>query len=181
MKIRQLVIFTLFLFSVVLALAQKQITVEDIWKKYQFVPKSVPGFASMPNSDYYSVISKTAITKHSFETGDAVGDILTEEALQKASGGKLTLGELSGYEFDASCTKMLLAFDEEAIYRRSSCAFYYVYDLQKNTVTPVADKAKGKQLFADFSADGNKVAFVRNYNLFYMDLATRKQMIILVK
>ena len=175
MKIKQIAVFTLLLFSVVLTLAQKQITIEDIWKKYLFVPKSVPGFASMPNSDYYSVSSRTAITKHSFETGDAVSDILTAEALFKASNGKLSLEDLSGYEFDASCTKMLLAFEEEPIYRRSSCAFYYVYDLQKNTVTPVADKEKGKQLCADFSSDGSKVAFIRNLNLFYMDLATQKE------
>ena len=93
MKIKQIVISVFLFCFAVMAFAQKQITVEDIWKKYLFYPKSVPGFASMPNSDYYSVISKTAITKHSFETGDAVGDILTEEALQKASGGKLSLGE----------------------------------------------------------------------------------------
>ena len=67
MKIKQIAI-SIFLFCLVaMSFAQKQITVEDIWKKYMFYPKSVPGFASMPNSDYYSVMSKTAITKHSFD------------------------------------------------------------------------------------------------------------------
>lgn len=175
MKIKQIVLSVLLLCCTFVVFAQKEITVEAIWKKYQFIPKSVPGFASMPNSDYYSLVTETGITRHSFETGDAAGEILTWKALESASNGELGTENLSDYEFDASCSKILLAFEEEPIYRRSSCAYYYVYDLQKNTVVPVADKKKGKQIFADFSADGSKVAFVRDYNLFYMDLATQKE------
>ena len=35
--------------------AQKEITLESIWKYYQFYPAYIRGFESMPNSDYYSV------------------------------------------------------------------------------------------------------------------------------
>lgn len=155
--------------------AQKEITLQDIWQAYKFMPKSVPGFHSMPNSDFYSVKEKETIEKHSFATGEKVADVLTEEQLRQASGGKLSLKDLDDYVFDAACSKMLLAFDLESIFRRSTAANYYVFDLQRQTVMPIAEPAKGKQSFAEFSADGSKVAFVRDYNLYYFDLAKEKE------
>ena len=166
------------LFFIIIAnfiFAQKEITLQNIWQDYKFTPKNVPGFTSMPNSDFYTVKDKNAISKHSFATGEKVSDILTKDMLDKASGGKLSLAKVADYEFDESCSKLLLAFGLEYIYRRSTCAFYYVYDLKKNTLAAVADTAKGKQSFAEFSPDGSKVAFVRDYNLYYTDLTTGQE------
>ena len=63
MKIKQIVISVFLLCFAVTAFAQKQITVEDIWKKYLFYPKSVPGFASMPNSDLKNLPSAGILSK----------------------------------------------------------------------------------------------------------------------
>ena len=169
---KRLAFSVFFLVFANLLFAQKEITLQDIWTDYKFIPKSVPGFASMPNSDYYSVKDKTAISKHAFKNGEKAGDILTQDMLAKASDGKLSLAKLNDYEFDATCSKILLAFNLDYIYRRSTCANYYVFDLKNNKLMPVADTLKGKQSFAEFSPDGSKVAFVRDYNLFYVDLNT---------
>lgn len=155
--------------------AQKEITVADIWKRYAFYPNRVPGFASMPNSDYYSVYSKVDICKYSFETGKEIEKIITSADLKAYSNGTLDLMDIDDYSFDESCTKILFAFNQEYIYRRSSLADFYVCDLQSHKIIPVADTAKGKISFAEFSKDGSKVAFVRDYNLFYIDLATQKE------
>src|SRR5690606_19928989 len=72
-------------------------------------------------------------------------------------------------DFSPDEKKVLIADQEEPIYRRSSKAYYYVFDLQTRQVTPVS-KQEGKQLYATFSPDGSKVAFVRSNNLFYTDL-----------
>ena len=119
---KRLAFSVFFLVFANLLFAQKEITLQDIWTDYKFIPKSVPGFASMPNSDFYTVKDKTAISKHSFENGDKVADILTKDMLDKSSGGKLSLAKLKDYEFDASCSKILLAFNLDYIYRRSTCA-----------------------------------------------------------
>lgn len=160
-------LFTLF--------AQKEITLQDIWQDYKFLPKSVSGFSSMPNSDFYSVKEKDAIVKHSFATGEKVEEILTEEQLSRASNGKLSLKNLGDYAFDASCTKILLSFDQEYIFRRSTAANHYVFDLKRHTLVSIVSAKKGKQSFAEFSADGTKVAFVRDYNLFYFDLNDKQE------
>ena len=80
--------------------AQKEITLEGIWKYYQFVPSYIRGFESMPNSDYYTVKDMVSISKHSFETGKEIEEILSNNMLKKASDGKLTINDIDEYTFD---------------------------------------------------------------------------------
>lgn len=152
---------------------KKEITLEEIWKNYTFYPASVPGFATMPNGDFYTVKTENAIEKFSFKTGEKVGIILQNEELLKASNQTLNLKRIRKYQFDDSETKILFAEKVESIYRRSSKAFYYVYDLNtKELYTISKDK---KISYATFSPDGSKVAYVKDYNIFYFDLQTEKE------
>lgn len=170
------IILTLSIFCVLSSsiFAQvKQITLEDIWKKGVFYPAYVPGFASMPNGDFYTVKNEYAIEKYSFKTGDKVGEILKNESVQTASKGTLTLKNFRTYQFDNSETKILLGANIESIYRRSTKGYYYVYDLNNQKLHTISSKEKVS--YATFSPDGSKVAFVRDYNLFYYDLATEKE------
>lgn len=175
MKITRSIITLLLVVCCFALSAQKQVTLEGIWKTYQFYPTYVRGFESMPNSDFYSVKDAVSISKFSFETGKEVAKILTNEMLQGASKGKISMGDIDEYAFDDACTKILFSTEGESIYRRSTLSNYFVYDLKTNKLIPVADSEKGKLNFADFSADGSKVAFVRDYNLFFVDLQTGKE------
>ena len=172
---KQIAFFLMLIVSTVSILAQKEITLKEIWKDYTFIPKSVKGFSSMPNSDYYTVVTQTAIEKHTFATGNKVEDLLTEPELREASNGRLSISKISDYQFDESNQKILLAFEQEPIYRRSTCARYYVYNLQTHSLTFVGIEERGKQSFATFSPDGSKVAFVRDFNLFYFDVEKQKE------
>lgn len=151
----------------------KEITLEEIWKNYTFYPASVPGFATMPNGDFYTVKNENAIEKFSFQSGEKVGVILKNEDVSAASNGKLGLKNFRKYEFDNSETKLLFAEKVESIYRRSSKAFYYVYDLTAKKLHTISKDKKVS--YATFSPDGSKVAFVRDYNIFYYDLQTGKE------
>ena len=152
---------------------KKEITLEEIWKNYTFYPASVPGFATMPNGDFYTVKTENAIEKFSFKTGEKVGIILQNEELLKASNQTLNLKKIRKYQFDDSETKILFAEKVESIYRRSSKAFYYVYDLNTNELYTIS---KDKKIsYATFSPDGSKVAYVKDYNIFYFDLQTEKE------
>jgi dipeptidyl-peptidase-4 len=76
-------------------------------------------------------------------------------------------------DFNDNETKVLIPVDEEAIYRRSSKANYFVYDLLTKKITEVS--GNGKQLFATFSPEGNSVAFVRDNNLFVKNLLSGEE------
>jgi dipeptidyl-peptidase-4 len=68
---------------------------------------------------------------------------------------------------------LLLTTKKENIYRHSFSAEYYIYDLEKSTLTPLSEN--GKQQLATFSPDGKKVAFVRSNNLFWKDLESNQE------
>jgi dipeptidyl-peptidase-4 len=68
-----------------------------------------------------------------------------------------------------------LATDIEHIYRRTTKGFYYVFDIHAHSLIPVSETSAGKISFATFCDNGDKVSFVRDLNLFYLDLNTGKE------
>ena len=127
---KKILLLTLMLTATILSFGQaKKITIEEIWDKYYFTPRGVPGYTAMPNSDYYTTVSRAGIERYSFATGEQVDMILTNADLNRLSGGSVNISKVSGYEFSSDEKKMMIAVDEESIWRRSTLAFYYVYDV----------------------------------------------------
>lgn len=151
----------------------KKITIEDIWNDFKFYPRGVAGYTAMPKSDYYTVIKRAGIERYSFATGERVDMLLSNDDLERLSHGAVNISKVSGYEFSSDEKRMVIAVEEESIWRRSSLAFYYVYDLVNKTLTMVAD-TNTKLHFAFLSEDGSKVLFARDCDLFYQDMATGK-------
>ncbi|MEM1136189.1 MAG: S9 family peptidase [Bacteroidota bacterium] len=144
------------------ALAQKQITIEDVFGKATFLPKRVSNVNWMNDGKYYSALSENNLYKVDVTTGKAVETIF--------EGSLLGSGNIiSDYSLSADERKMLLLTQMEMIYRRSFTANYNVYDLETKKIVPLSKN--GKQSYATFSPDGSKVAFVRENNLFYVNLA----------
>src|SRR5690606_10946505 len=71
--------------------------------------------------------------------------------------------------------KVFLYTDSERVWRRNTKGFYYVYDVASGTVTPLSDRSKGFQMFAKLSPDGDHAAFVRDRNIFLVDLNTMQE------
>jgi len=146
---------------------KKQITLEEIWKDKAFAPKRFAGFNSMNDGLHYTQVDENNdLAKYDLNSGKKV------EVLVKAS--ELTPERKSGaikiedYYFSDDETKLVLKNDFDAIYRRSGTATNYVFDLKTRKLKALSDK--GKQMFATMAPVGNKVAFVRENNLFVKDL-----------
>lgn len=110
---------------------------------------------------------KGNILVYSYMTGLPVDTLLTPDDLDGLKYNDFSVGSGNRY--------IMLATEKESIYRHSSKSFFYVYDRQEKKLTPLADKAKGKQREATFSPDGKSVAFVRDNNLFVTDLFSWKE------
>jgi dipeptidyl-peptidase 4 len=156
------------LFPFIINAQTKKITLEDIYKKGTFRAESIQGFNSMKDGQFYFENVADNIVKKSFETGETVETIIKKGDAKTKDGSALSLSDI---EWSDDEKKILIFTDREFIYRRSSKAKVYVYDL-KNKSTQLVDDAK--ILHATLSPDATQIAFVKENNLFIKNLVTNK-------
>ncbi len=149
-------------------LAQKPITVEDIWRDGAFTPKGVPGFNFQRDGVHCTRLREQRIEQYDLRNGESTG-ILFDGASAKVENWK---GAFDGYSFSPDEKKLLIATGTQSIYRRSSQAQYFVFDRDSKSLTRLYDGAP--QRSPVFSPDGSKVAFIVDNNLWYKDLNTGK-------
>jgi dipeptidyl-peptidase-4 len=167
MKNSLLLVFTLF-YSLVFS---QDLTVERIWKNYEFNPKRVGGFKSMNDGEHYTNVKEgNSIYKFSLNDVNDKGAVVLDGAKLLVDGKKLAFDD---YEFNSDETKVLLLTNVESIYRRSYEAVYYLYDLTSQKLTPL-DPVHSPQTLAEYSPDGTKVSFIHGNDLFVKTLANGK-------
>ncbi len=160
--------FLFFAFVLVTASAQKkQISVEDVWRDYTFYPAQFPGFNSMNDGVHYTQTEDNGdLAKYELSTGKLVATLV--KASELTPEGQTTPIKIQDYSFSDDETKLVIKNDYAGIYRRSGTATNYVFDLKTRKLKTLSDK--GKQMFATVAPVGNKVAFVRDNNIFIKDL-----------
>jgi dipeptidyl-peptidase-4 len=161
---RKIYLIYLLTFPLALFAQKKKITLENIWKTYDFYPKSVSGFNSMQDGNFYSKIDEkeenTEINKYSFRSGQKVRTLVNSKNLDI---------DISNYTFSDDEKKILFATETQSIYRYSSKSIYYTYDIRTKKLEKLSDDMV---MYADFSPSGNKVAYVNANNLFVKDLSS---------
>ena len=154
------------MFPIVLMAQKKEVTLENIWKNYDFYPKSVNGFKSMKNGNYYSKLDKkgddSQINKYSFSTGQKILTLVDSKNIEI---------DINNYTFSKDEKKILFSNETEKIYRYSSKSIYHIYNLKTKKLDKLSDD---KVMYADFSPSGDKVAYVNSNNLFVKDLSNGK-------
>lgn len=153
--------------------AQKNISVEDIFTQKIFTAKSSSGFKAMKNGIHYTDIlsdsSGKSLVKYDLKSGTKISVIVKDNEVL-LSGRPI---DISNYTFSPDESKIVFKTNSVDIYRRSSKADNYVYDIKSKQLTQLS--VDGKQMFATVSPKGNKVAFVRDNNLFIKDLDLNKE------
>ncbi|GAB4248276.1 MAG: S9 family peptidase [Vicingaceae bacterium] len=145
---------------------KKEITLEDIWKDYQLYPSYVSGLRSMNDGLNYTTIeydkSEIRLVKYSYKNANKAVELINSKNINDL--------KFSDYEFSADETKCLLSTETESIYRYSSKSKYYVYDFTTKKIIPVSNGEK--IMYATFSPKGDKIAYVKNNNLYFTDLTS---------
>ncbi len=165
----KIIICAFFLLS--LQLYAQEITVEQIWKKYEFFPKGVDGFKSMKDGDHYTKMNEEgSIVKYKLTDPTDVGTLLV-------NGNSLMYKDLKiafdDYEFNFDETKILFMTSIVPIYRRSFTAIYYLYDLSTKQLMPLDEKHQPQSL-AEYSPDGKSVSFIHGNDIFVKQVASGK-------
>jgi len=154
------------------AQAQKKITLEDIFIKGTFRQKYIDGQRPLKDGKSYASIitdSQTGLSKvvrSRYSDGEISGTLYSESDIEPKGISVTT-------DFSSDEKKVVLARDEESIYRYSTKAWYYVYDLLSRKTEAVSKR--GKQQFPSFSPDGTKLAYVIDNNIFIKDLNSGKE------
>ena len=164
------IIFCAF-FLLSLQLYAQDITVEQIWKKYEFFSKGVEGFKSMKDGEHYTKMNEDgSIVKYKLTDPTDAGTLLV-------NGNSLMYKEVKivfdDYEFNFDETKILFMTSIVPIYRRSFTAVYYLYDLTTKQLMPLDEKHQPQSL-AEYSPDGKSVSFIYGNDIFVKQVASDK-------
>lgn len=169
MKYSKLILVMLFLLPTFFLQGQLAITNEAVWRDGVFSSRSVPGFTFMNDGRHYTRLSGSVIQKYDFTSGELRDTIFNGENFAAVEGFG---GSFSAYAFSADESKIMLTTAYEPIYRRSSKAFFWIYDRGTSKLEPVFPE--GKHRYATFNPQADKVAFVYANNLYYKDLVSGK-------
>ncbi len=161
-----LTLLTSFLIITFAFSQNQQITLEDLWENYTFLPKIISGFKSMNNGEFYSVMENQdnvqEINKYEFKNGKKNGTLFKSSEFQ--------IPKITNYTFTKDEKKLLLETKTEKIYRYSSKSICYIYDIFTKKLQKINDK---KIMSATFSPNGNKIAYILDNNLFIQNISNR--------
>ena len=148
-----------------ISLFAQNISLDDV-VYYRYMPRRISGLRPMADGESYSKISEdgTKILRCSYKTGEVTETLLD---LTTARGQKLT--RFSSYIISPDGKNILIGTNEQAIYRRSATATYYIYNMHNHTLEPLS-KNGDLQEVPKFSPDGSMIAFIRDNNLFLVKL-----------
>lgn len=160
----------LFVFVSFSAFGQGNISLEQIWGG-AFRTQGMDELFALKNTNEYTVLEYNRNSKSSqidlydFATLKKVKTLVT-------SSDVAGLNSIDSYSFNSTETKLLLATNTSPIFRHSFTANYFIYDIESKKTTPLTDKAVQEP---SFSADGTKVAYAFENNLYVLDLKTYKE------
>ena len=120
---------------------------------------------SLSDGEHYLTLKDNQLQIYSYKTGEQTGIFLDGDKLSPKEGDTL---RITSYILSPDEKQILLPAETEEIYRHSSKSHFYIWNVEKETLTSLSHH--GKQRIPQFSPDGKKVAFVRDNNIFIKDL-----------
>ncbi|MGB0526434.1 MAG: S9 family peptidase [Flavobacteriaceae bacterium] len=162
--------FTVLLsFSLILSAQQKQISLEDIWSNNTFRTESIASLRSMNSGYDYTVIEfnegDSEIVQYEYKGMTKKGVVLTS--------GDDEIPDFSTYAFSDDESKILIGTKIRPIFRRSRIGVYYVYTLNGKSLVAVDDDPIQSPAF---SPNGDKVAYVKENNIYIFDIVNNSRM-----
>ncbi len=157
----------LFVVSSLSVVAQQKITLEEIWGG-AFRTKGMDALNAMKNTNQYTVLNFDRSTKsyqidlYDFATLEKVSTLFDTK-------NHLEVKSIDSYSFDKNEKKILIATNSNSIFRHSFTAQYFIYDIPSKTVNSFTTNAIQEPTF---SADGTKIAYAFENNLYVHDLSS---------
>ncbi len=172
--LRILLLLVLLASASIVKSQDKEITLESIYLKPEFLPEGAGSYNSMKDGNYYSSIDEESnINVYDYETSTLKKTLMKGSDFTGAIGNDKA--DILSYKFSNDESRILISTDIQKIYRTSYVANFYVWDISKKQAVKITKDAKAQ--LAEFSPDGSKVFYILNNNIFIYDLSnnTTKQ------
>lgn len=175
---RNLILF-LLLFVAVFALAQDAgtLTLDRIFASTDFRGEYFGGARWLSDGTGYSTIERAGkiginIVKVDPATGDR--EVLVSAKELTADGAERSLG-VSDYQWSEDGSKMLIFSNTRRVWRRNTRGDYWVLDMKTKQLKQLGAKFEPTWLmFAKFSPDSTRVAYVMKNNIFVEELSSHQ-------
>lgn len=156
-----------FVLSSLSVVAQQKIALEEIWGG-AFRTKGMDALSAMKNTNQYTVLNYDRTSKsyqidlYDFATLEKVSTLFDTKNHPEVK-------SIDSYSFDKNEKKILIATNSNSIFRHSFTAQYFIYDIPSKTVNSFTTNAIQEPTF---SADGTKIAYAFENNLYVHDLSS---------
>jgi dipeptidyl-peptidase-4 len=154
----------------------QQLSVERIFGSADFRPAT---FSAQWTNDGASLV--LVETNEQTEATDVwVQGIRTNQRTRLVDGATLLLADstrpvqIEETVWSPDGTKLLLFSNSQRVWRQNTKGLYSVYDTVTRRLTPLSTEP-GWQQFAKFSPDGSRIGFVRDGDLFVVELASGRE------
>lgn len=173
MKFRVLV--PLMLLTLVV-FASDSLRLEDVWGKGygKFYQQRVYGIRSMNDGMHFTRSGRdengSFLIKKQMYTNNAMAMLVFDQSTVMDAKDL----NISQYHFSSDESQILFAVDEEPIYRHSTKAHFYLYNIETKSFKKI-NAGSEKVSYATLSPDGKRIAFVRLNNLYVYDVSLNEE------
>jgi dipeptidyl-peptidase-4 len=144
----------------------------------EFRPKSFRGSEWFGNGDSYLALEPSSSGQGTeivrYQTATGASDVFIPASRLVPSGEKKPL-DIADYRFSADGHQLLIFTNSQTVWRQNTRGDYWILSLQTGTLRKIGGNATSSTLmFAKFSPDNSKVAYVRANNIYVEDLASAR-------
>lgn len=153
------------------------LTLDRIFTDKEFTTKSFGPFEWLDEGAAYTTLEDASDVKNAkelvrYDTRSGQREILVAAKELIPAGSEAPL-KISDYDWSADKSKLLIFTNTVKVWRLNTRGDYWVMDLESRSLRKVGAGASPSTLmFAKFSPDGDRVAYVRENNVYVESLAT---------
>lgn len=175
-----LLLFFSFVISLTAQEADKSLlTIDRIFNSMEFYGERFGSARFIENGKYYTTVEPSKeipggrdIVKYETETGKREIIVSAKSLIPAGSEKPISI---SNYTWSPDKNKLLIFTNTARVWRYNTRGDYYVLDLTTNKLLKLGGDAKPSTLmFAKFSPDNQKVAYVREHNVYSEEISTGK-------
>jgi dipeptidyl-peptidase-4 len=153
-----------------------QVTVERIFNSREFIAQRFGPARWVDDGSGYTTLERAGggqgrdIVRYDTRSGDREVLVSAEKLTPASTGTPL---EINDYEWSGDKSRLLIFTNTRRVWRRNTRGDYWVYGIADGSLKQLGGDAEPSTLmFAKFSPDGGRVAYVRANDLYVEDIAS---------